>query len=467
MDYILKLFKWQNMINPSEIKGDIPSNRKIYKKTFDIAWPSALESVLIALIGAVDMMMVGSLGKEAINAVGITNQPKFIVLAPIMAINVGLTVLVSRRKGEQKPEEANSYLRNALVMSILLSFILSLSAWIFARPFLIFAGANADYIDLAVKYFRIIMIGNFFYSIGLTMTAAQRGAGNTKISMLTNLVANLVNLVFNALLINGLFFFPRLEVVGAAIATAMGNVVAFIMASYSLSHKNRYLYLKIKYLFKTQEKYFKDILNISKSSLIEQIFLRLGFFMYAKSIAVLGTVAFAAHQVCMNVMHISFGFGDGLQIANTSLVGQSLGARRPDMAKIYSRVTQRIGIVVAIILALICFGFKDQLIGLFTSDLEVIAAGALPMMFLSIIILFQVPQVIIVGALRGAGDVKFVAFLMLLSVTVVRPLLAWVLCYPLGFGLVGAWIALLIDQLTRSIISSRRFKQGKWSGIIV
>lgn len=467
MDYILKLFKWQNMINPSEIKGDIPSNRKIYKRTFDIAWPSALESVLIALIGAVDMMMVGSLGKEAINAVGITNQPKFIVLAPIMAINVGLTVLVSRRKGEQKPEEANSYLRNALVMSILLSFILSLSAWIFARPFLIFAGANADYIDLAVKYFRIIMIGNFFYSIGLTMTAAQRGAGNTKISMLTNLVANLVNLVFNALLINGLFFFPRLEVVGAAIATAMGNVVAFIMASYSLSHKNRYLYLKIKYLFKTQEKYFKDILNISKSSLIEQIFLRLGFFMYAKSIAVLGTVAFAAHQVCMNVMHISFGFGDGLQIANTSLVGQSLGARRPDMAKIYSRVTQRIGIVVAIILALICFGFKDQLIGLFTSDLEVIAAGALPMMFLSIIILFQVPQVIIVGALRGAGDVKFVAFLMLLSVTVVRPLLAWVLCYPLGFGLVGAWIALLIDQLTRSIISSRRFKQGKWSGIIV
>lgn len=467
MDYILKLFKWQNMINASEIKGDIPSNRKIYKRTFDIAWPSALESVLIALIGAVDMMMVGSLGKEAINAVGITNQPKFIVLAPIMAINVGLTVLVSRRKGEQKPEEANSYLRNALVMSILLSFVLSVSAWVFARPFLIFAGANADYIDLAVKYFRIIMVGNFFYSIGLTMTAAQRGAGNTIISMLTNLVANLVNLVFNALLINGLFFFPRLEVVGAAIATAMGNVVAFIMASYSLSHKNRYLYLKVKHLFKTQKKYFKDILNISKSSLIEQIFLRLGFFMYAKSIAILGTVAFAAHQVCMNVMHISFGFGDGLQIANTSLVGQSLGARRPDMAKIYSRVTQRIGIVVAIILALICFGFKDQLIGLFTNDLEVITAGALPMMFLSIIILFQVPQVIIVGALRGAGDVKFVAFLMLISVTFVRPLLAWVLCYPLGFGLVGAWIALLIDQLTRSIISSQRFKQGKWSSIVV
>ena len=467
MNKILNIFRWQSMIKTSEIIGDIPSNRKIYKKTFDIAWPSALESVLIALISAVDMMMVGSLGKEAINAVGIATQPKFIVLAPILALNIGVTVLVSRRKGEKKPEEANAYLRNAFIIAVGVSFTLSLLAFTFARSFLIFAGANSDYLMTGISYFRIIMVGNFFYATGLTITAAQRGAGNTKISMTTNLVANLVNLIFNALLINGLFFFPRLEVVGAAIATALGNFVSFLMAVYSVSHKNRYLYLKINRSLRLQFNYVRDILRISISSLTERMFLRMGFFMYAKSIAVLGTVAFAAHQLCMNVMQISFALGDGLQIANTSLVGQSLGAKRPDMAKIHSKVTQKLGIIVAAIMATLVVIFHKELLSLFTNDLTVIETGRIPLIILAVTILFQVPQVIIVGALRGAGDVKFVALLMLISVTFVRPIMAWLLIYPLGFGLIGAWIALFIDQITRNTISLWRFKQDRWSKIIV
>ncbi|MPM67785.1 putative FMN/FAD exporter YeeO [bioreactor metagenome] len=467
MNFILKLFRWQSMIKADEVVGVIPNNKKIYKKTFDIAWPSALESVFIALIGAVDMMMVGFLGKEAISAVGIATQPKFIVLAPIMALNVGVTVLVSRRKGEDKQADANGYLRTAVVISLAASFILTLSGWLFARPFLLFAGASLDYIELGVSYFRIVMVGTFFYAIGLTLTAAQRGAGNTRISMYTNLAANLVNLVFNALLINGLFFFPRLEVVGAAIATAIGNFVSFGMAVYSVSHKQRYLYLNPRESWRLKPQYLKDIWNISSSSFVEQVFLRVGFFMYAKAVATLGTIAFAAHQICMNIMTISFAFGDGLQIANTSLVGQSLGARRPDMAKIYTKVAQRLGMILAFCLGLSCFIFRDQILSLFTSDPAVIAMGEIPMSILAVTILFQVPQVIIVGALRGAGDVKFVALLMLVSVTIIRPGLAWLLCYPLEFGLLGAWIALFFDQITRNSISVLRFRKGEWSRIVI
>jgi putative MATE family efflux protein len=219
--------------------------------------------------------------------------------------------------------------------------------------------------------------------------------------------------------------------------------------------------------WRIDKKYVGDIMRISSSSLVEQMFLRMGFFMYAKSIAILGTIAFATHQLCMNIMSISFAFGDGLQIANTSLVGQSLGAKRPDMAKIHSKVTQMIGIIVGVILALIVVVFRKELLGLFTTDTAVIDMGKIPLLIIAVTILFQVPQVIIVGALRGAGDVKFVALLMLISVTVVRPLLAWFLCYPLGFGLIGAWIALFIDQITRYTISLWRFKQNKWSKIIV
>jgi len=320
---------------------------------------------------------------------------------------------------------------------------------------------------LAIPYFRYILIGNFFYSVGLTMTAAQRGAGNTKISMKTNLAANVVNLIFNALLINGLFFFPRLEVTGAAIATMIGNIVSFVMALYSVTRKGGFLELSIKDKWNVDFQAMKDIFSISKSSLVEQIFLRIGFFTYAKAVASLGTTDFSAHQVCMNIMHISFAIGDGLQIACTSLVGQSLGARRPDMAMIYGKVSQRIGMMMAMMTAVVITLLRSQLLGFFTTDLEVIAAGSIPMMILSVTVLFQIPQVIVVGSLRGAGDVKFVAMMMLISVTLVRPILAWILCYPLGFGLIGAWMALFLDQITRFTLSFTRYHKGHWTKIIV
>ncbi|MBR5004023.1 MAG: MATE family efflux transporter [Erysipelotrichaceae bacterium] len=465
MSFLDVLFPVHKMLKKEDIIGDIPASREIVKKTFDIAWPSALESVFIALIGAVDMMMVGNLGKEAISAVGIVTQPKFIVLAPILALNISVNVLVARRKGQKDKESANLYLRQALLISTLVAFVLSLTAGIFSKELLLFAGANDDYLHLAIPYFRYILIGNFFYSVGLTMTAAQRGAGNTKISMKTNLAANVVNLFFNAMLINGLFFFPRLEVTGAAIATMIGNIVSFCMALYSVTRKGGFLELSLKDKWSVDLQAMNDIFIISKSSLIEQIFLRIGFFTYSKAVASLGTVDFSAHQVCMNIMHISFAIGDGLQIACTSLVGQSLGAKRPDMAMIYGKVSQRIGIMMAIATGLVITGLRSELLSFFTSDADVILAGSIPMMIISITVLFQIPQVIVVGSLRGAGDVKFVAMMMLISVTLVRPILAYVLCYPVGLGLIGAWLALLLDQITRFTLSFVRYHQGHWTKI--
>ncbi len=467
MSRILNSFKWQSMIRPNDILGEIPSNKNIYKRTFKMAWPSAIESVLIALIGAVDMMMVGNLGSSAISAVGIVNQPKFIVLAAIFALNTGVTVLVSRRKGENNQEAANKYLRQAIYICIGLSFILSLTAGIFAKEFLMFAGANIDYIDLAVPYFRIILFGNFFYAIGHTMTSAQRGAGNTKISMKTNLAANGVNLIFNALLINGLFFFPQLGVTGAAIATAIGNIVAFSMATYSVTRKGNFLHFSFFEKMKFDKLALNEMYKISSSSFIEQIFIRVGFLTYAMTIANLGTVAFASHQVCMNIMVISFAVGEGLQIASTSLVGQSLGQRRPDLATIYGKVSQKIGISLAILLALVVFNLRSELVSLFTIEQQVITMTQIPMMILSFTILFQVPQVIIVGSLRGAGDVKFVAMMMLISVAIFRPLLSYILAYGVGLGLQGAWIALAFDQVTRYAFSFYRYRSGKWANIIL
>lgn len=447
--------------------GVIPPSKTIVKKTISLAWPSVLESLLIALIGAIDMMMVGGIGKEAIAAVGITTQPKFIVLSFILALNISVTILVSHRLGEKKQQEANIYLRHALIMCVCISAILTFFAFHFAKEFLIFAGANEEYLHLAIPYFKIIIIGNFFYSISLTITAAQRGAGNTIISMKTNLAANVVNLILNALLIHGLFFFPKLGVVGAGIATMIGNIVALMIALTSVMKPGGFLHLSFHDDYRIKKNYLFDILTIAKSSLIEQVFLRIGFFMYAKTVADLGTISFSANQICMNVMTISFAIGDGLQIANTSLVGQSLGAKRADMAMIYGKVSQRIGMCLAICTAFVISYFHHEILGLFTRDAHVIEVATIPMYMLAVTVCFQIPQVIVVGSLRGAGDVKYVAGMMLISVTLIRPGLAQLLCYGFNFGLIGAWIALFLDQVTRFTLSFVRYHKGKWTKIQV
>jgi Na+-driven multidrug efflux pump len=161
-------------------------------------------------------------------------------------LNIGLTVIVSRRKGQKDAASANLLVRNAIVISTLISAIFYTVGYIYAPQILKFSGASADYIDTSVIYFRIVLIGMFFYSIGSTITAAQRGAGNTRISMKTNISANVVNVIFNFLLINGIWIFPRWGVMGAAVATSLGNVVAFMIAIRSASAKDGFLSLSFK-----------------------------------------------------------------------------------------------------------------------------------------------------------------------------------------------------------------------------
>ncbi len=176
------------------------------------------------------------------------------------------------------------------------------------------------------------MAGLIFNSLSMTINAAQRGAGNTRISMRTNLTANLVNVVFNYLLIGGNLGFPRLGVAGAAVATVLGSAVSLGMAIASLLHRDRFLTVLEKEPWRFDGTVLKSLANISSSAFVEQVFMRIGFFIYAKIVASLGTTDFATHQICMNIMSLSFTFGDGLSVASAALVGQSLGAKRPDMA---------------------------------------------------------------------------------------------------------------------------------------
>lgn len=466
MNFIAKNFTAKHLLGGYAPQGDLPTDKALLKTTFKMAWPSMIESFLIAIVGIIDTIMVSSLGDYAIAAIGITTQPKFIGLAFFISINVAVSAIVARRKGEKDKVGANRVLMQALILVCILSVVIGAICVVFASPIMKFVGSNSQTHDAAVIYLQIIMGCMFFNVVSMVLNAAQRGVGNTKIAMRTNLISNGINIVFNYLLITGKFGFPRLEVMGAAIATVLGTVVAFVLSLHSVLKSGGFIHLSLdKSTVKFDRRGISSLWNIGSTTLMEQLFLRFGFLMFAMVIAKLGTLEFAAHQVGMNILSVSFSIADGLSVAAIALVGQSLGQKRIDLAKIYGSICQRIGVIFSILLAIVFFIFGKDIYKAFSDTELILKYGVTIMNLISVILFLQIAQVIYCGCLRAAGDTKFVAFVSFLCVGGIRPLIGYILCYPLGLGLVGAWSGIIFDQAARLLLTNARYRTGKWMNI--
>ena len=447
--------------------GEIPSEKDIFRETLRIAWPSVAESFFVALVGMVDTMMVGVLGTEAIAAVGLTNQPRLAALSVFMSIGTAVSTVVARRTGEKRQDSANQLLTQVLLIVAGLAVTITGLCIAFADPILRLCGTQPETHDMAVRYFRIVLLGVLLNGFIVTVNSAHRGSGKTRITMRTNLVANLVNVVFNYLLIEGHCGFPALGTDGAAIATVIGMVVAAVMCLVSLFRHDSFLNVHRMKLRRFSRDNAHGFFSVWGSALCEQLFLRIGFILFAAIVARLGTKAFAAHQIGMNFMSLTFSFGDGLAAASVALVGQSLGRRRSDMAKIYGAACQRIGFMISCFFALLYLLFGRYFFMLYSKDAAVLDYGTYIIRMLMVIQFFQVSQVVYSGCLRGAGDTKITAISGLIGAAMIRPGLSYILCYPLGIGLLGAWIGVLLDQGMRFLVVFLRFRGGKWTKLKV
>lgn len=495
-----RLFSAQALLPKGGARGEVPSTKEAYMNLLRIALPSVCEMVLISLMGSIDTMMVGGIGTEAIAAVGLVGQPRMLMLCMFFAMNTGITAVVARRKGQGDRADANRTLRTSLLIIFLMSLVMTVVGQLVARPLMRLAGAKADTIDDAEIYFRIVTAVLPFNALSMAMCAAQRGIGNTRITLYVNVTSNVVNVFLNWLLINGIWIFPRLEVKGAAIATAIGLCVGSVLAFISLVRKHEgdagFLRLSVKDDWRFSMPAARAVVKVGGNSMLEQIALRIGFFLYARLVADLGTQAYASHVVCMQFLNLSFTFADGIGVASTSLVGQMLGKERPDLSHLYGKIAQRIAVVGAVLLASVIVILRYPLVGLFTDDPTVARLSANVMLIVALFQPLQMLSVITSGALRGAGDTKYVARVMLICVAIIRPVLAFsairlitqfftpvyaeaafagaaaTLTYWLAYeapewALLGAWAASLVDMALRMGLVMKRFNGGQWHSIKV
>lgn len=441
--------------------------KDIVKTSINMAWPAIVESFFSAFAGLIDSLMVSALGASSVAAVGLTTQPKFLGLAFFFALNVAISALVARRRGEKRQEDANRILCTAVVFIVIMAILLSLFFVCAADNIIRLCGSTAETHDAAVQYYQIIMGGMIFNCIQMGINSAQRGAGNTKITMRTNVTSNVINIIGNYLLIEGHFGFPALGIKGAALATVFGTVVAAVMSVLSLMKATGFI--SIPYIIKNKIlpslSSLVNLLKVGYSVFFEQVLMRIGFMLTAIMAANQGTDAMAAHQVGMNILGLSFAFGDGLQATAVALIGRSLGEKDEELAKEYGRTCRMIGAVIAVFVAIVYFFGAETLMKLFFEEEHIVKIGVKIMYVALAVVIFQIQQVIYMGCLRGAGDTLYTAIASAVSVTLIRTIGSYACGYLLGWGIVGIWLGILADQVSRYLFGSIRFKQGKWTKI--
>ena len=447
------------------------SKRRLTRDVVMLSWPSLLELILSQLTTFVDQIMVGripgELGVAGLAAVGLAGNPKFALMTAIQALNVGATAVIARSRGQQNQERANQVFRHALLLNLILSVVLMMVGIFGAEWMVRFMGPeiSENTIQAAAQYLRIQFYGFIPLCLTFTVTAALRGVGNSRTPMVYNTVANVVNVVFNYILIYGKLGVPALGVTGASIATVIGQTVAFVIAMVVILRKKSYLYLSFKEKFSFDRTILGNMVQVGLPAMLEQLLMRVGIIIYTRTVSALGDLQYATHQILLSIQSFSWLLGQAFSTASTTMVGQSLGKRRSDMAVIYLNRTRSLACWTALVLTVLIIVLRSVIVGWFTTDAVVIAMGAEIIFLIALGLPIQTDSFVISGGLRGAGDTRFTAMAMLVTVLIVRSVLAYRLVTVLGWELWGAWIAFLADLLVRAVMIYFRYYSGVWKGI--
>lgn len=446
-------------------------HRAADRQVLRLAWPCILENLTVIMISFIDAAMIGVLGPAATAAVGVNASPSWLLGGLVQSLGVGGTALVARLIGAGEHREAGRVSALVLRMALLLSAFLTVLMLFGAPAIPLMMNADASIVDEAVAYMRLLALGFIPHYTGIAAGALIRGAGDTKTPMAAGLLSNGLNVVLNFFLI----YEPRtvhlfglslplwgagMGVRGAAAASALATGISGAFLLLSLPRKKSVL--RVQWRAAWDGQIVRRVLRVAYPAALERAAINLGQIMFARMVSSVGVAAFAAHNQSIQVESLGYMPAHGFAAAATTLVGQGLGAGRPEDAR------ERGGRAIFLCLLLLTgvgaflFAAAPFLISLLTPDAEVRAIGAMLIRICAFEQPFNALSIVTAGALRGAGDTKVPFYYSLVSMWGVRIALAWVLGTRLGFGVAGFWWAMVADLGVRGTLLVLRFRRGRW-----
>lgn len=432
----------------------------VRKAIFKLALPAMLEFGLMMLVQMIDMIQVGSLGPWAIAATGLAAQPTMLIFSVFSALVVGTTALVARAAGAGNRDYACRVTRQSFIIVLIMGIIITVIGIPASGSIIKLMGADVDTIEPGTIYMKIIIAGTIFTVGNMVLAASLRGVGDMVTPMISNIVANIINIFMNWVLINGKLGFPRLEVAGAAIATSFSRLIAFVITLHAVYARDKYIHISIHDSYRFEPDIIKSVLNIGIPAAIEQLIMRGGALLFARLIAGFGTIMFAAHQIAINIDGLGIVPAMAFQMAATTLVGQGIGAQKPELSEEAARQSTIISTIMMSLIGVIYFFLGKYAIGIFTKDAQVIALGRNALKILAFSQPFTAIYFVMAGALRGAGDTKYAMYASAIGMWAVRLGIGYILADLLNMALAGAWIAVTIDMAVRMILVLKRFSSG-------
>ena len=433
-----------------------------HKKILSISLPAAFNSMLDMLQVVTDLIMVGTISAFAVAAVGVGLQSLMLIFALLTFFQVGTNALISRFKGAGKMSQASLALSTLWQFAFFVSMIV-VPLWYFGSAGLYSWYDTAPEVKkLGTAYVQVLTFMMPFIFMKLVFITALNATGDTKTPLYVKLFSIILNVGLNYLLIFGHFGFPELGVMGAGVATVLVNILELLVYIF--------LYVKGKTPFKPMVRFSKNIfrraLKVGLPASFERTLTMGSFTFFTATIASYGTEVLAGYQIGLRVEGIAFMPGIGFTIAAMALMGQGLGAKKPEQSREDVLLVMKYAIGLMFFLSFFMIFTPEMIVQFFTNDIQTIKEASL---YLKIVGLSQIPLAIsfvLSGALRGAGDSRRTLKISLTSLWLVRIIPAIVLTWYFK-DVIWVYIAMISDTFVKAFFMWRAFNQGKWQKIKV
>lgn len=409
------------------------------------------------LVGLVDNLMIGRLGPASLAAVSLGNSMIFIALSMGIGFSFAITPLIAEADGAKDIKNGRSYFHHGLILCTINGILLFLVLLI-AKPVLYYLDQPPEVVELALPYLNIVAFSMVPLMIFQAFKQFADGLSQTKYAMYATLIANVVNVVFNYILIYGVWIFPRLELEGAAIGTLISRFFMLWFIWEILRRKKKFAeYFKWGRKEALNSKVFKRLLNLGFPTALQMLFEVAIFTATVFLAGLLGTNPQAANQIALNLASMTFMIAVGLGVTATIRVGNQKGlAQFKDLRRI-ALSTFLLVFLIEAVFALAFILLKDWLPTFYIDNAEVILLSA---QLLVVAALFQLSdglQVVILGALRGLQDVKVPTLICFISYWIIGFPVSWYFGKAKMMGSMGIWLGLLAGLSASALLLYFRF----------
>jgi putative MATE family efflux protein len=420
-----------------------------------------LEMAMESVFAIVDIFFVSKLGAETVAVVGITESLMTLIYALGIGIGTAATAIISRRIGEKDPGQASRAAGQAIITGGIISIMLAIPAIIFYHDILVLMGLTDETAGKYGSYAKIIMGSNLVIMLLFINNAIFRSSGDAAISMRVLFVANVLNIILDPILIFGFGPIPAMGIEGAAIATTIGRGLGVLFQFYLLFHKKHRIGLQASHLIPNWS-LIMSLLRLSAGATGQYLIATSSWIFLVRIISIFGSQVVAGYTIAIRIMFFMLMPSWGVSNATATLVGQNLGADKPDRAERAVWITGYVNIALLGIIGLILALMPSTFIRLFISDPEVVAYGSSCLRILSYGFVAYGLGMVMVNSLNGAGDTVTPTWINFFCYWLLEIPLAYFLAVYSGMKENGVFIAILVAEIAMTLSALYFFRRGKW-----